>query len=159
MRRVAGWLLAGGLVTPVGLAGAAEKPDEIVIGITTFLSGAASVFGVPAKAAADLLIEDMNAAGGIGGVKIAPIFIDEGVGGDKMLSEYRRLVQEQGVRPVLSSISSGNCNRRAGGRGPEGAQRDVGLRHREDPGGPALQVRGAHPGATRPPRWSPPCCT
>ncbi len=93
-----------------GAAVAQDKPAELKIGITTFTSGAASVFGVPAKAAAELLIEDMNKAGGIGGVKITPTFVDEGIGGDKLLSEYRRLVQEQGVRTMLASISSGNCN-------------------------------------------------
>ena len=93
-----------------GVAAAQDKPAELKIGITTFTSGAASVFGVPAKAAAEMLIEDMNKAGGIGGVKIVPSFIDEGIGGDKLLSEYRRLVQEQGVRTMLASISSGNCN-------------------------------------------------
>jgi branched-chain amino acid transport system substrate-binding protein len=86
------------------------KPAEIKIGITTFLSGPASVFGVPAKAAADLYIEQINAAGGIKGVKLVPVYIDEGVGGDKFLSEYRRVVQEQGVKIMLASISSGNCN-------------------------------------------------
>jgi branched-chain amino acid transport system substrate-binding protein len=93
-----------------GAALAQDKPAEMKIGISTFTSGAASVFGVPAKAAAELLIEDMNKAGGIAGVKITPIFIDEGIGGDKLLSEYRRLVQEQGVRTMFSAISSGNCN-------------------------------------------------
>ena len=96
-------------LTP-GLVFAQEKPAELKIGITTFISGAASVFGVPAKAAAELLIEDMNAKGGIGGAKLSATFIDEGIGGDKLLSEYRRLVQEQGVRTMLSAISSGNCN-------------------------------------------------
>ena len=47
---------------------------------------------------------------GIGGLKVVPTFIDEGIGGDKMLSEYRRLVQEQGMKVMLSAISSGNCN-------------------------------------------------
>jgi branched-chain amino acid transport system substrate-binding protein len=98
-------LLLGGAA-----AHAQDKPAELKIGITTFTSGAASVFGVPAKAAAEMLIEEMNAAGGIGGVKISASFIDEGVGGDKMLSEYRRLVQEQGVKVMFSAISSGNCN-------------------------------------------------
>lgn len=93
-----------------GLALAQDKPAELKIGITTFTSGAASVFGVPGKAAAELLIEDINAKGGIAGVKVVPTFIDEGIGGDKMLSEYRRLVQEQGVKVMLSAISSGNCN-------------------------------------------------
>ena len=103
-------LAATALCLMSGLAGAQDKPAELKIGITTFTSGAASVFGVPAKAAAEMLIEEMNASGGIGGVKVVATFIDEGVGGDKMLSEYRRLVQEQGVRTMLSAISSGNCN-------------------------------------------------
>lgn len=86
------------------------KPAELKIGITTFLSGPASVFGVPAKQAAEMYIEQLNAAGGINGVKIVPTYIDEGVGTDKLLSEYRRVVQEQGVRVTLAAISSGNCN-------------------------------------------------
>lgn len=85
------------------------KPAQLNIGITTFLSGPASVFGVPARQAADLYIAQLNAAGGIDGVKIVPTIIDEGVGGNGFLSEYRRVVQEQGVRVMLASISSGNC--------------------------------------------------
>ena len=102
--------LAGALALCSGAAFAQDKPAELKIGITTFLSGAASVFGVPAKAAAEILIDDLNAQGGIGGLKVVPTFVDEGIGGDKLLSEYRRLVQEQGVRTMLSAISSGNCN-------------------------------------------------
>lgn len=89
---------------------AQTKPAELKVGITTFLSGPASVFGVPAKAAAELYIEQLNAAGGVNGAKIVPTFIDEGVGADKLLSEYRRVVQEGGTRVMLASISSGNCN-------------------------------------------------
>lgn len=102
--------LAAALALAAPAAQAQDKPAELKVGITTFASGAASVFGVPAKAAAEMLIEDINKAGGIGGVKVVPTFIDEGIGGDKLLSEYRRLVQEQGVRTMLASISSGNCN-------------------------------------------------
>jgi branched-chain amino acid transport system substrate-binding protein len=86
------------------------KPTELKVGITTFLSGPASVFGVPGKVAAELYIEQINAAGGIDGVKIVPTFIDEGIGPDKLLSEYRRVVQEGGTKVMLSAISSGNCN-------------------------------------------------
>ena len=105
-------LVAAGVTIALGFgpAIAQDKPAELKIGITTFLSGAASVFGVPGKAAAEILIDDINAAGGIGGVKVSATYIDEGIGGDKMLSEYRRLVQEQGVKTMLSAISSGNCN-------------------------------------------------
>ena len=102
-------MFAAALFLTIGFAAAQDKPAELKIGISTFTSGPASVFGVPGKAAAELLIEEINAAGGIGGVKVAATFIDEGTGGDKLLSEYRRLVQEQGVRVMLSAISSGNC--------------------------------------------------
>ena len=104
------WRCFGAFALSTNLAFAQDKPAELKIGITTFLSGAASVFGVPAKAAAEILIDELNAQGGIGGVKVSASFVDEGIGGDKLLSEYRRLVQEQGVRTMLSAISSGNCN-------------------------------------------------
>ena len=104
-------LLSAALLSCMALASSAQtKPVELKIGITTFLSGPASVFGVPAKAAAEILIDDINSQGGIGGVKLSASYIDEGVGADKMLSEYRRVVQEQGVRTMISAISSGNCN-------------------------------------------------
>jgi branched-chain amino acid transport system substrate-binding protein len=106
LRRLAGLALAGF----VAAAGAQSKPTELKVGITTFLSGPASVFGVPAKAAAELYIEQINASGGIGGVKLVPTFIDEGVGSDKLLSEYRRVVQEGDTKVMLAAISSGNCN-------------------------------------------------
>ena len=90
---------------------AADKPAELKIGITAFLSGPASVFGEPAKAAAEMMIESMNADGGIGGVPIKAFFVDEGAGGESVLAEYRRLVQDTKVDAMFASISSGNCNK------------------------------------------------
>ena len=98
------------LSTAVFAQAQSNKPVALKLGITTFLSGPASVFGVPAKAAAELWIDEFNAAGGIDGVKLAPVFIDEGLGGDRFLSEYRRVAQEPGDKVMLSAISSGNCN-------------------------------------------------
>jgi branched-chain amino acid transport system substrate-binding protein len=92
------------------VASAQAKPAELKLGITTFTSGPASVFGVPAKAAAEIWIDEVNAKGGLNGVKLVPIFIDEGGGGDKLLSEYRRVAQDPGEKVMISSISSGNCN-------------------------------------------------
>jgi len=104
-------LFAGTLFALVASGVSAQgKPAELKVGITTFLSGPASVFGAPAKAAAELYIEQVNAAGGINGVKIVPTFIDEGVAADKFLSEYRRVVQEGDTKVMLAAISSGNCN-------------------------------------------------
>ena len=104
--------LLAGATAALAMAGAfaQAKPAELKVGITTFLTGPASVFGIPAKAAAELYIEQLNAAGGINGVKITPTFIDEGVGADKLLSEYRRVVQESDTKVMIAAISSGNCN-------------------------------------------------
>jgi branched-chain amino acid transport system substrate-binding protein len=93
-----------------GPAHAQGKPGEIKIGITTFLSGPASVFGVPGKAAAEMIAEDINKKGGIGGVPVKLSFVDEGAGGEALVSNYRRLVQDEKVDVTFASISSGSCN-------------------------------------------------
>ncbi|MCY4232008.1 MAG: ABC transporter substrate-binding protein [Alphaproteobacteria bacterium] len=94
-----------------GSALADEKPDILKVGITTFLSGPASVFGEPAKAGAEMMIADINADGGIGGVPVEVYFVDEGAGGEALLAEYRRLVEDVGVDAMFASISSGNCTK------------------------------------------------
>ncbi len=87
-----------------------QRPTEIKLGLSTFMTGPAAVLGAPAKVAADMWIEEFNAAGGINGTKLVPTWIDEGQGADKFLSEYRRLAQEPGEKLMLSAISSGYCN-------------------------------------------------
>jgi branched-chain amino acid transport system substrate-binding protein len=104
-------LMAGAAALFGSAVFAAEKPEAVNIGITVFLSGPASVFGEPAKAAAEMMIEDLNASGGIDGVPVNATFVDEGAGGETLLSEYRRLVQDVGVDAMFASISSGNCNK------------------------------------------------
>ena len=93
----------------VPLALAVEKPEEITVGIATFLSGSASVFGVPGRDAAELYIEELNAQGGIHGVPVRALFIDEGRGSSGMVSDYRRIVQEENADLMMGAISSGHC--------------------------------------------------
>ena len=85
------------------------RPAELKIGVTTFLSGPASVFGVPSRRACEMLVEQVNAAGGIAGVPVRAIFVDEGPGTDHLVGEIRRLVQSEGVHVLFQSISSGSC--------------------------------------------------
>lgn len=97
--------VAGSVSLP---AVAADKPDELRFGVSTYLSGPASVFGVPAHDAAEIYVAEMNKNGGIAGVPIKLEYMDEGGGSEKLLSEYRRLA-ESGVDAMLASISSGHC--------------------------------------------------
>lgn len=99
-----------------GFAGAQDKP--LRIGVITFLSGpAAGPFGVPAKNAADLLVEAFNKGGvvpgyeqkGFGGRPIEVVYVDEAGGPTKVVTEYRNLVSRQDVDLVIGVISSGDC--------------------------------------------------
>jgi branched-chain amino acid transport system substrate-binding protein len=83
-----------------------------------FLSGpAAGPFGVPARNAAELLIEHVNAgtmpapydSSGVGGLKIRPVYIDEAGGTTTQVTEMRNLVQRENVDAIIGYVSSGSC--------------------------------------------------
>mgnify|MGYP001021386775 CR=1 FL=1 len=101
---------AAGVAIPLGRPARAQgKPSEIKVGMATFLSGGASVFGVPGRNAAELFVDRLNKAGGIAGVPVRLIVIDEGPGVDHVVGEIRRLVQNERVDALLTGISSGTC--------------------------------------------------
>ncbi len=104
-------LVLAGVLGLVGVAPAAAqgKPAELKIGIVTFLSGPAAVFGVPSRNAAEWLIDKYNKEGGIGGVKIRPVYVDEAGGAEKQVGEFRRLVLDEQVDLVVGYISSADC--------------------------------------------------
>ncbi len=101
--------VSGSLLWPGSGRAQAQKPAELKVGITTFLSGTSSVFGVPARQTAEMLFEEINQAGGIGGVPVRALFVDEAPGTEHVVAEYRRLVQNEGVSIIFASISSGSC--------------------------------------------------
>ena len=101
-------------VSPAG----AQQPATFKLGIVTFLSGAAAgPFGVPARNAAELTIEALNAGKlpapydkkGINGMSIEMVIVDEAGGTTKQVTEYRNLVERQNVDAVIGYISSGDC--------------------------------------------------
>jgi branched-chain amino acid transport system substrate-binding protein len=96
----------------------AQEPAPVKIGVITFLSGpAASPFGVPARNAAEVVIELLNAAKGpapyatkgFGGAPIQTVIIDEAGSSTTQVTEYRNLVQRHNVDVVIGYVSSGNC--------------------------------------------------
>ena len=103
------------------LSAGAPRRDErktIRIGFVTFLSGpAAGPFGVPAKMAAEAIVESLNAGKapppyntkGFGGTPVELVIIDEAGGTTKQVSEFRNLVERQDVDFVIGYISSGDC--------------------------------------------------
>jgi branched-chain amino acid transport system substrate-binding protein len=110
-------LVMTGMGLPAGAVQAQER-DKIRIGFVTFLSGpAAGPFGVPAKLAAEAIVESLNAGKapapyntrGFGGAPLELVIIDEAGGTTKQVSEFRNLVERQNVDYVIGYISSGDC--------------------------------------------------
>src|SRR5262245_14278206 len=75
---------------PHAPAQAQAKPAELKIAIVQFLSGAAAPHDASAVNAAKLLTEQFNAAGGLAGVKLNTIYIDEAGSTADKVAEYRR---------------------------------------------------------------------
>jgi branched-chain amino acid transport system substrate-binding protein len=110
---VAGLIAVLALGISAAVAGAeppAGAPSQLKIGVVAFQSGPASgPFGIPARNAADVWIEKINTEGGIGGVKVTPVFTDEAGPADKVVTEFRRLALDQKVDAIIGYISSANC--------------------------------------------------
>jgi branched-chain amino acid transport system substrate-binding protein len=99
-------------------SGAVWAQQPVKVGFVMFLSGpAASPFGVPAKNAADFVVDELNAGKGpkpygkvgFGGSKIEMVQIDETGPTTSVVTEYRNLVQRSNVDLVIGYISSGSC--------------------------------------------------
>jgi branched-chain amino acid transport system substrate-binding protein len=97
---------------------AAQQAATFKLGVVTFLSGAAAgPFGVPARNAAELVIETLNAGKmpapydkkGINGLPVEMAVVDEAGGTTKQVTEYRNLVQRANVDAIIGYISSGDC--------------------------------------------------
>lgn len=100
-------LCASLMVATAPLTALAAEP--IRVGVSTFLSGAGAVFGVPAQAAAELVADNINKNGGIKGSPIELVFIDENRGVDNVVVEYRSLVESNQVDAMVIGLSSSIC--------------------------------------------------
>ncbi|MFB9269505.1 ABC transporter substrate-binding protein [Bradyrhizobium erythrophlei] len=102
------------VATAIGLVAAApavaqEKPATLGLGIFTFTSGPAAAYGMPGKNAADLMIDEINAKGGIAGVPVSAVYVDEAQGAQGVIAEYRRLASEPKNQVMVAALSSANC--------------------------------------------------
>jgi branched-chain amino acid transport system substrate-binding protein len=86
-----------------------QRKEVFKLGVVTFQTGPASIFGVPALNAAQLLVDEINKAGGILGAQIQLVVRDESGGPDKMVAVYKELVQQVGVDAYIGLISSADC--------------------------------------------------
>ena len=109
VRRLAGALALVAAYLQFGPALAQSKPSEIKIAIVQFLSGAAAPHDASAVNTARLLTEQFNAAGGIEGVRLDTMYVDEAGSAADKVAEYRRLVQDEKITVAIGYTSSANC--------------------------------------------------
>src|SRR5712664_1119385 len=107
-------------MTAAACAPAASLAQEapLKIGVVTFLSGpAASPFGVPARNAAEIMVEMLNGAKvpapyeakGFGGAALQMQLVDESGPATTQVTEFRNLAQRDNVDMVIGYVSSGDC--------------------------------------------------
>ena len=82
--------------------------EAIVIGSTGPLTGAASSYGISVQNGAALAVEEINAAGGVNGVKLALNMKDDEAAADKATTAYNSLYEE-GMQLSIGSVTSGSC--------------------------------------------------
>ena len=118
MRRAARFVLHSVLAAFAILFTASASPAQqpLRIGIVSLISGpAAGPFGVPARNAAELTAEMLNAGTvpapytqkGFGGRPVELVIIDENGGPQKQVTEFRNLAPRVDI--VIGYISSGDC--------------------------------------------------
>lgn len=122
---VSAWLVrkisAAALFAALPIAAVAQIASAVPpvkLGIVTFLTGpAAGPFGIPGRNSAEIMIEMLNAGKvpapyatvGLAGAPIVPKFVDENGSTANQVTEFRNLVQRDGMNAVVGYVSSGNC--------------------------------------------------
>jgi branched-chain amino acid transport system substrate-binding protein len=90
-----------------GFAGAKADTNTITIGGIFPLSGPVAVYGVEARNGIELAIEEINAAGGINGKRVAIISEDDTGNPEITVNAYRKLTAQDKVNVIIGSLTSG----------------------------------------------------
>jgi len=99
------------MVLAAVLAFAAASPcraaDTIKIGAILAVTGPASNLGAPEARTLEMLVDDMNAKGGISGKKIQLIMKDSASSPEKAVSFAKQLIEEEKVFAIIGPSTSG----------------------------------------------------
>ena len=99
-------VLCIGLFSGCAASGYTAKNTEYVIGLSGPLTGAAAVYGVAVKNSAQMAVDEINAAGGLNGVKFKLVVMDDMHDAGKIATNYASLV-ESGMQLSLGTVTTG----------------------------------------------------
>ena len=107
MKRNAVLLVAMLCVASMAFAGGAKDSDTVTIGAIFPLSGGVAYYGNESRDGALLAIEEINAAGGLLGKKLALISEDDEGNAEKTVNAFTKLTSRDKVTIILGSSTSG----------------------------------------------------
>lgn len=91
---------------PAGSAVAGGPTKEVKVGVVLSLTGDSQIYGNPQKNAVQLAVDEINAAGGVPGIKIVPIFEDDGGTKDKGVTAFEKLIKTDNVTAIIGPTLS-----------------------------------------------------
>jgi branched-chain amino acid transport system substrate-binding protein len=84
-----------------------EAKDAIKIGAIFAVTGPASFLGAPESKTAKMLVDEINARGGINGKQLQLIIKDSGANPEKAISFTKQLIEEEKVFAIIGPSTSG----------------------------------------------------
>ena len=100
-------LLAVVLVLCALVASPALAGNTVKVGAILAVTGPASFLGAPEAKTIQMLAEEINAKGGINGIKIELIIKDSGASPEKAISFAKQLIEEEKVFAIIGPSTSG----------------------------------------------------
>jgi branched-chain amino acid transport system substrate-binding protein len=91
----------------VPICSAAEATTPIKIGAVFSVTGPASFLGAPEEKTARMLVDQINAKGGVLGRKLELVLKDSGGSSEKAVSFARQLIEEDKVQAIIGPSTSG----------------------------------------------------
>lgn len=91
------------------LVGGQARADEILLGYLPALAGPFATLSRTDEIAAQIAVDEINAAGGINGKKLRIISFDTGGKPDQAVVGLRKLAEDDKVMAIIGPFSSGEC--------------------------------------------------
>ncbi|MCK5154492.1 MAG: ABC transporter substrate-binding protein [Spirochaetales bacterium] len=107
MKKFTAVLLIMGLILSAVFAGGKSEEGTIKIGAIFAVTGGASFLGAPEAKTAEMVVEEINANGGVNGMQIELIIKDSAANPEKAISFAKQLIEEDQVVAIIGPSTSG----------------------------------------------------
>ena len=98
-------IMVAAMFTACGKKGYTSENTEYVIGASGPLTGAAAVYGVAVQNSAQMAVEEINAAGGLNGIKFKLVMLDDKHDAANISTNYSSLL-EGGMQVSLGTVTT-----------------------------------------------------